>query len=258
MPPCLARFSKVWVKFGDGKHRFLQEDMCGKVCDAGMQRCPDCSKAKQTKTQDVRTFDHGLINGDFTKESHMFDSPWFHTALEKYGAPKPEDLQLAMEIQRKARAATGVAATVVVEVAAPVPVAAPIAAPVELPPVKLKKTRAKKEPTEKKPPVEKKPRAKKVTKKEDIIVPPENPVKAVEVIPPTAAFVETTDDPIQVSDVIRVVLRPFTYNSVRYWRDSERDKVYKRTPEGKRGAYIGRWDSDAQEINKDSPDSDEE
>ena len=263
MPPCLARFSKVWLRLGDGKHRFLTEDLCGHVCEVGQTRCSSCLAKKQIKTQDARTFDHGLINGDFTKESHMFDSPWFHAAIEKYGAPKAEDLQLAMETQRKARAAVGVSVSVQVE---PTPALTPPAAPVQIAPVKLKKTTTKK-PAEKKAAAEKKPPAEKKgaadkkprAKKQEVIVVPATPtVKAVEVIPPTATHVETTDEPLQVSDVIQVILRPFTHNSVRFWRDGLRDKVYKRMPDGKRGPYTGRWDSETQEINKEAPDSDEE
>jgi hypothetical protein len=265
MPPCLARFSKVWLKFGDGKHRFLTEDICGYVCEEGEQRCKSCLAAKQAKTQDVRTFNHGLLNEDFTKESHMFDSPWFHAAIEKYGEPKAEDLKLAMETQRKARGAASISVsiqTAPVEIPKPVAVEPPMEA-VAIAPVKLKapKAKADKKPAaDKKPKAAadgvKKPRAKKVTTLE--VAPEASTPKAVEIIPGTVALVESSDEPLQVKDVIKVVLRPFTHGNAKYWRDEKRDKVYKRTPEGKRGVYVGRWDSDLQEINKDAPDSDEE
>ena len=67
-------------------------------------------------------------------------------------------------------------------------------------------------------------------------------------------MVETTDEPLDVSEVIQVTLRPFTHNGVKYWRDEHREKLYKNT-NNKKGAYVGRWDS---EVIQSIPDSDDD
>lgn len=261
MPPCLARVSKVWLKFGDGKHRFLTENICGHICDSTEQRCADCLKPKQIKTQDCRTFDHGLLNGDFTKESHMFDSPWFHMALEKYGPPKANDLQLAMEIQQKARAAASLTAVIVSK-----PVA-PSSSTVEKPKKQKEEKQANETKDTKAPkvkktatPTEKKPRGKKSTLKdvETVSIPVEENRNVIEVISKADVLIESQEEPQRILNVIRVILRPFQHKGVQYWRDGERDKVYKRASNGKRGAYVGRWDNDIQQIHHDAPDSDDE
>jgi hypothetical protein len=68
--------------------------------------------------------------------------------------------------------------------------------------------------------------------------------------------IESTDEPIRLEGVTRVVIRPFTHNDVTYWRDSEREKVYRRMKDGRRGEYLGRWNSRLEQIVKDAPDSD--
>lgn len=68
-------------------------------------------------------------------------------------------------------------------------------------------------------------------------------------IVPVDSIVETTDEPLEVKQVI--VLKPFMTH---YWRDEERDKVYKNN-NGKKGIYVGRWNS---EKIVECPDSDEE
>lgn len=277
---CLARYSTIWLKFGDGKHRFLLEDMCGKACEEGENVCEACSRPKQRKTQDVRTFDHGLLTGFYTPESHMFDSPWFHSALEKYGEPKAEDLEKAMETQRKARGKVkGLLDT---------PGLATVSSSIDKTPEVIPETNQKPKP-------DTKPKAKRTSTKqqesENQSITPEtnhepkeapkkerkkpvrqpktavvaniqpipvveNTPKAVETIPVSSSLIETTDEPLQVMDVIQIVLKPFTHNKTQYWRETESDKVYKRMPNGKRGAYVGRWDGETQELVKDAPDSD--
>jgi hypothetical protein len=80
----------------------------------------------------------------------------------------------------------------------------------------------------------------------------------ITIIPGTITMAETMDEPIKVNQVLRVILKNFTHNDASYWRDSERDKLYKKTRDGKKGEYIGRWDSIEHRIIKEAPDSDED
>ena len=250
----------LMVRFGDGKHRFYLESVCGaSVSDIGGHLCKYCSTlVPQTKTQDVGTFSHGLVSGSYTKESHIYDSPWYHTKVKAYGQPTSEDLDLAMEAQKKARAGVraktketivkkSVAAAEVEAEAAPVvvPEAAPVVA---AEPVKPKKKRAP-------------------AKKKTAIVPTEDLQSSVltqlgavhETVltsVPEKALAESMDTPLEIKEVIRVILRPFEHDDTTYWRDSSREKLYKRTAKNTMGEYIGRWDSINKTIVRDAPDSD--
>jgi len=243
----------LMVRFGDGKHRFYLESVCGaSVSDIGGHLCKYCSTlVSQTKTQDVGTFSHGLVSGSYTKESHIYDSPWYHTKVKAYGQPTSEDLDLAMEAQKKARAGVraktketivkkSVAAAEVEAEAAPVVVAAE--------PVKPKKKRAP-------------------AKKKTAIVPTEDLQSSVltqlgavhETVltsVPEKALAESMDTPLEIKEVIRVILRPFEHDDTTYWRDTSREKLYKRTAKNTMGEYIGRWDSITKTIVRDAPDSD--
>jgi len=72
---------------------------------------------------------------------------------------------------------------------------------------------------------------------------------------PLDKMVESMDEPIQVDSVLQITLRPLTHNGVAYWRDSDREKIYKRLPSGKMD-YIGRWDGEG--IQRGPPDSDDD
>lgn len=259
----------LMVRFGDGKHRFYLESVCGaSVLDIGGHLCKYCSTlVPQTKTQDVGTFSHGLVSGSYTKESHIYDSPWYHTKVKAYGQPTSEDLDLAMEAQKKARAgirakkketivkksvaaAEAEVAPVVVAAVVPVVVAAAVAPVVvaAAEPVKPKKKRAP-------------------AKKKTVIVPTEDLQSSVltqlgavhETVltsVPEKALAESMDTPLEIKEVIRVILRPFEHDDTTYWRDSSREKLYKRTAKNTMGEYIGRWDSINKTIVRDAPDSD--
>jgi hypothetical protein len=266
--PCLGRYTTVkhQLKFGDGKHRFWIELCCGNACEGEL--CMKCCIKSQKKTQDSRTFDHGLVTGAYPKESHLFDSPWYHESVKKYGEPKATDLDIAMEAQRKARGGKEV---VMVTQSEPSQTAEEPAKPKrggrkkadEVKEVNEKKVKEPKvkEPKVKEPkePKAKAPRKSKKTIAPEVVTPP--PVveaPPLTQIPADTKFIETTDDPIRLDTVIRILLKPFTHGSHSYWRDAEREKLYKRLSDGKRGDYVGRWDSDTQTIDHDAPDSDEE
>ena len=96
------------MRFGDGKHRFYLESVCGSsISDPTSNLCAHCTGVvQQTKTQDVGTFPHGLVTGPYTKESHLYDSPWYLAKVGTYGTPSSTDIELAKMAQAKARAGT--------------------------------------------------------------------------------------------------------------------------------------------------------
>jgi hypothetical protein len=117
-----------------------------------------------------------------------------------------------------------------------------------------KKARGGKKITEPKETTPKTPKPRAPRKLKTVETPVETPV---ETVPETATHAETMDEPISVSEVIKVILKPFTHKSVDYWRDYETEKLYKRLAKGK-GPYVGRWDSELEQINTEAPDSDGE
>lgn len=259
------------VKFGDGKHRFYLESVCAGTIDKGQKLCNEClNKVVQTKTQDSHTFPHGIVSGPYTRESHMYDSDWYKAKVATYGAPTDVILEVAMQAQGLARSGKGIRKPEDVSAAAVTSVKAvvvPTPSEPEKPKVdkKPKEGKKPKEDTEKvkKEPKPKAPKAPKAPKKTLKVAAPEPVVEVKNVLVPIQqvpleAPVETMDEPIPVSDIIQIILRPFSHGTGKYWRDGERDKVYKRTPDGKRGPYVGRWCSQTQAIVSDAPDSDQD
>jgi hypothetical protein len=236
------------ARFGDGKHRFYLESVCGAKVHEG-KLCDYCNSiVPQTRTQDVRTFPHGYVSAEYTKESHIFDSPWYHAKVKAYGPPIAETIELAMEAQKRARAGrkTKKVADLITEPQAEVAAAEATIAVTQ--PSSPKKEVAKKTPRKSKKETVATPVL------EHLAAPPTEQI--ITRIPSGTVLAETTDTPLRVEEVIRVTLRPFTHNSVQYWRDTQREKLYRRTKEGGKGEYVGRWDSDASEIVRDAPDSD--
>jgi hypothetical protein len=218
---------ELLVRFGDGKHRFYLESVCGARVVEG-ELCDYCRNVQpQTRTQDVGTFAHGLVNGEYTKESHIYDSPWYHKKVKAYGSPTAEGIELAMEAQKRARAGQKTKKLGDLIQAPDATVAQP-------------KQETKKQ----------SPRTKKESKQttpvpnvvEQLAVQSKEPI--VTQIPNNSALVESMDTPLEVQEVIHVVLRPFTHNHTKFWRDCMNEKIYRRTKTGGRGECIGIWDGE--------------
>lgn len=227
--PCLARITSedLRLPFGDGKHWFYMENVCRNGCDEDM--CEKCSKKTDTNIQGSRRFKHGLVSGSYTSETHIFDSPWYKKALKSYGEPLPEILEKAMDAQKRSRAGKKVAPPIVQE-----PV---LSEEKEEKPIKEKKSRG---------------RPKKVI---EIVQAPVVKEKIIQKVSKDA-LVESMDDPLEVTDVIQVILKRLKYSGTEYWHDADREKIYSKGVDGKKGAYVGRWTGTI--IDKDIPDSDEE
>jgi len=269
-------YKTLLVRFGDGKHRFYLESVCGSpISDPSSNLCAHCfGIVPQTKTQDVGTFPHGLVTGPYPKESHLYDSPWYLAKVDAYGAPSANDLEMARKAQGLARAGTKAKTLECIQkngsaecsgvATIPLPTPSNPVLSVETSKLLIPSATA----TEDKP---KKKRA--APKKKVIVVPQLKPDTTSSVLTQLGAVhevvvtsipnkpeiqVETMDTPLEVKTVIRISLRPFTHGSGTYWRDGSLEKLYKRKPDGGLGAYIGRWDSKQEIIVHDAPDSDDD
>lgn len=243
--PCLARITDEVLRlpFEDGKHYFYMENVCGNGCDNDI--CDKCISKSNTNVQGSRRFDHGLVNGSYSPITHIFDSPWYLSKVSTYGKPLKEVLEQAMEAQKKARAGKKVTATASAPAASP---AAPPPAPAITPVTTTPKKKAAAPPRKKaSTPVSPIINSNVVEQLKDPII---------QKIPAEAKQIESTDEPIKLESIIKVVLRTFTHNDITYWRDIEREKIYRRLKDGRRGEYLGRWDSRQSQIIKDAPDSD--
>lgn len=230
MTTCKARCTTYDSRlyFADGKHRFFMELRCGEPSEGDM--CARCSQKKKTPLHYNKSYDHGVVDGPYLEGSQLFDTPYYHWAVEKFGPPNPVDVQKAMEAQRVARGGAKVE--------------------VEKPKPKPKVVRVKEEPNPKKEPKKTGPKPK--AKPAPVVAPVEEATPLVKL---PEAPIESMDDPLPVAEVIKVVLKPFTVGQATYWRDAEREKLYKK--EGsKKGPYVGRYDYQTQSIVRDAPDSD--
>jgi hypothetical protein len=236
--PCIARITseKLRLPFGDGEHYFYMENVCNNGCDGDI--CELCLAKSNTNVQGSRRFDHGVITGDISPKSHIYDSRWYKTKVEAYGEPTKDVLELAMDAQKKARSGRRVA---------------------------LNTTSISKGSTEssdtsinsKQSSVRAKKIKKKVLKQNEalasFISTPATVLEQLEknvihAIPEDTVFLESMDDPIQVISVTRVHLQRFKHRSVMYWKDNASLKVYEYMKNGSRGKYIGCWDSKINDI----------
>lgn len=89
-------------------------------------------------------------------------------------------------------------------------------------------------------------------------------IRRVKVLPSTipstivASILEPAEPALEVSSVVRVMLRRHEHASKSYWRDSKKEKLFVREVNGNVGPYIGRWNAAGQTIDTSVPDSDAE
>jgi len=262
-------YKDLLVRFGDGKHRFYLETVCGTSIKEGTL-CDYCKTlVVQTKTQDSGTFPHGLVTGPYTKESHIYDSPWYHSKVGTYGSPTLSDLELANKAQMIAKSGKKIRTIPVLQADVGNPGLATLPTPDVSNPVvpvnilqntvPLKEIVAAKKETKRGGPRKKKDVAIPSTIVETSVLTQLGAVhETVLTSVPKEGMVETMDTPLEVKTVIKIVLRPFSHGTGTYWRDSSLEKLYKRKSDGSLGDYIGRWDSSSETIVKDAPDSDAE
>jgi hypothetical protein len=262
---CLSRVTdeRYARRFGDGEHKFYFEIRCNQPCVQGQDICKKCVKIyPECKNQFCRYFPHGKVTEPIPDRSHIFGGKWYLEHLTEWGEPSQEMVQFAQQHQEAARQGCEVPSKedkpsmmqemprkqkVVLEEPLEKPkrsrkikmAASPVETPVETPEVKPKKKAAPK-------------------KKEVIPVPIASTLVHKEVVIPTHK--EDTLDEVDTEgyDIEYVKLSLFELDKVTYFRDSKKNKIYKRIKDTQIGGYIGRFDPDTESIDTDIPDSDDE
>jgi hypothetical protein len=223
------------VRFGDGKHRFYLESVCGNPVAKG-HLCINCDHLlPQMKTQDVKTFPHGIVLEGYNDKSHIFDSPWYHKKVKTYGPPSDEDIELAMEAQSRAR--SGRRTRSIKELLESLGGTLNVVEP--------EMTKASKKSHLKIKRINKKPIEPIVTPK---VVEENAPFILDKVIPLSVRFVESMDDPIEVVDVVRISLKKTVVTGKQVWKESDGDRIYEYLGPAKKGEYLGCLDSESGEI----------
>jgi hypothetical protein len=284
-------------QFGDGRHKFYLEFRCNRPCLKGMDCCAKCAeKSDSTKLQQSRKFNHGNVNEPIPDNSHIFGGKWYYDGCRKWGAPPSEIMEFALQYQKEARGDFVVEQpdydelskpkkhsitqemprakkTEVAEVTENNPVAPvkrgrkPKVAPettVDESEVKPKRTRKPKvapdsttEPTTDTP-KKRVPRKKTVETPYSSLINTTNVMVHKEVTLPThiESSLEKIDTDGYTIEYIKLV--PFEVGAATYFRDTKKNKLYRKIKEKGIGAYVGRWNPDTDSINTDVPDSDEE
>jgi hypothetical protein len=212
------------------------------------------------------------VTGEYSPESHLYDSPWYHESVKTYGSPSSDDIALAMEAQRRSKHGTKTKAMkdllAVLTSKHTVSEESEVTITLDMPPTKHsppKPASKVPEPVEIKEtaPVKEKPK-RKPRAKPSVVQPPavsvieelQKPVATT--VAATIKLAENGDDPIEAKELIRIVLRTLVHNGKAYWRDGDREKLYEKTKHGGKGSYVGRWDSVSQSILREAPDTDED
>jgi hypothetical protein len=228
------------VRFGDEKHRFYLESVCGNPVVKG-ELCINCNHLlPQTKTQDVKTFPHGNVLDTYGDKSHIFDSAWYHKKVKTYGPPSESDIELAMEAQRRAR--SGKRTRSIKELLES------LGGNINKVEAEMKKETPKQSPLKVK-------RINKKTEKKDAPMQIE-PNKKIEdssslldkVIPLSVRYVESMDDPIEVAEVVRVSLKKIIVRGKPFWKDADGTRIYEYLGPSKKGDCIGLLDLERGEI----------
>lgn len=234
------------VRFGDGKHRFYLESVCGNPVAKGNLCINCCHLLQQTKTQDVKTFPHGNVLEDYTEKSHIFDSPWYHKKVKTYGLPSEKDIELAMESQRRAKSGKRTRSIkelleslggTIHKVDTEMPKESP-----KLNALKVKRINKKSDKNSDKniETVNITIESKKQTEFNSSILD--------KVIPLSIRYIESMDDPIEIIEVVRISLKKMVINGKTFWKESEGNRIYEYLGSCKKGEYLGIYDIESGEI----------
>lgn len=283
---CISRVTAIDARcyFADLKHKFFLEMRCGRSCsDPTKNVCEDCSIKTMSTIQWCRKIDHGTIDQPIPDRSHLFGGNWYEDGVRKWGAPSAKDIEYALEHQRKARTISDTTPSKVPSLSpdmqpvkrgrkpkiAPVaPVAPivptippseefdiildPIIVPSIVPSTPLLQT-VSVEPAKKA--AIKRPRKPKAL----------TPVKMAdpsmvqkEVVLPTHMEQEREEVDTDGFEIEYVKLSVFSLGDATYFRDSKKNKLYKKIKEKTIGCYVGRYDPSTETVHTDVPDSDDE
>ena len=282
---CLSRVtdSSTVQHFADQRHKFYLESRCGRPTLPNTDVCIRCSvKLESCTNQNSRSFLHGKVYELLPPKSHLYGGPWYMEGVRKWGAPSADRVEYARQFQMEARGEYVV-----------MPQGTTLEKQVKAidESVVSEMPRAKKEDTDK-------PRKPKIGKQKPVVGETENqavvqeekpqqeskPVPALEAKPvkmkkprkkpeigPSALLplhkevvlpthMESSMEEFDTDgfEIEYVRLLTFEHESQSYFRDSKKNKLYKKIKEKTIGSYVGRYDPDTNSIHTDVPDSDQE
>ena len=245
---------------------------CGRATDPTKNVCEDCSIKTMSTIQWCRKIDHGTIYDPIPDRSHLFGGNWYEDSVRKWGAPSAKDIESAIEHQRKARTVvdTVVGPSKVTspspdmepvkrgrkpKIAPITPTAAPSIPPSEEFDIILEPIlQTVSEPSVKKAAIKRPRKPKALT-----------PVKMAdpsmvqkEVVLPTHMEQEREEVDTDGFEIEYVKLSVFSLGDATYFRDSKKNKLYKKIKEKTIGCYVGRYDPSTETVHTDVPDSDDE
>ena len=290
---CISRVTEIDARcyFADQTHKFFLEMRCGRSCsDPTKKICDDCSIKNNSIIQWCRKIDHGTIYDPIPDRSHIFGGNWYEDGVRKWGTPSTDDIKMALRYQTKART-IGEDVVVLSKVLSPSPpmepvkrgrkptpkiapvanvapmvasVVAPVVASVVAPvvasvvaPVVAENTVANAPSTEssvKKATVKR-------TRKPKVVTPIKMADPSMiqkEVVLPTHMEQDREEVDTDGFEIEYVKLSIFSIGDTTYFRDSKKNKLYKKIKDKTIGSYVGRYDPVSETIHTDVPDSDDE
>ena len=280
---CLSRVtdSSTAQHFADQRHKFYLESRCGRPTLPNTDVCVRCSvKLESCTNQHSRSFLHGKVYELIPPSSHLYGGAWYMEGVKKWGAPSMDRIEYAKQFQIEARG------EYVVMPQGPALNAQQKQVKAMDESVVSEMPRVKKEESDK-------PRKPKIGKQKPVVGETEPEVKP-EVKPVEAQEVQSEAKPVKTRkprkkpevgsatilplhkevvlpthiessmeefdtdgfEVEYVRLSTFEHESQTYFRDSKKNKLYKKIKEKTIGSYVGRYDPDTDSIHMDVPDSD--
>ena len=230
MTQCKARYADKEIFFKNGRSFWTEKRCLGKALEDDL--CKWCVKKEIIPFDPPNQLEQyqGKVGQEYFKRSVLYGSPWFlkKAELEDFTI-SPGDLKVAIQAQRDAIIGTQMPPRKKKEdVASPAPVVAP--ATKEEPPKKPRAPRKKKEA-------------------------PPAPVIAPAATATTPIAVESSEDPLEALEVVKIPVSLKTIKGKQYWYDSKKSKVYEHKKDKGVGNYVGRFDS-AEDTLVEFPDSD--
>jgi hypothetical protein len=284
-------------QFGDGRHKFYLEFRCNRPCLKNMNVCAKCAeKSSTTNLQHSRKFNHGNIDEPIPDNSHIFGGKWYYDGARKWGAPPSEIIEFAIQYQKEARAGIIIEEINNYELYKdekqsipqempqvnkntedkPVPAKRgrkPKVAPetiiqasneIEETSKPIKRTRKPKVAPETEnnitvaPPKKSTPRKKTIETPYSSLVNSTNQLVHKEVALPTHIETDLEQIDSEGYQIEYIQLTLFEANGSTYYRDSKKNKLYKKIKDKGIGPYVGRWNPDTDSIITNIPDSDDE
>jgi hypothetical protein len=285
-------------QFGDGRHKFYLEFRCNRPCLKGMDCCAKCAeKSTSTTLQHSRKFNHGNVNEPIPNSSHIYGGKWYYDGVRKWGAAPSEIIEFAIQYQKEARQGFTIEETksdelyvdekqsiieemprakkTEIETSDGTPAKRgrkPKVAPAETdtttttPVKRTRKPKVAPETTSESGPTAEttSESKKKTTKKKTVETPYSNLItNKTQLVHKEVSLPTHIENKLEEIDsegfkIEYVKLAVFEVGQATYFRDSIKNKLYKKIKDKGIGAYVGRWNPDTESIVNDIPDSDDE